>query len=255
MKYAIVENEHFALENLKTIVSQLRPGWTLCFTSESVEDTVEWLNGGPDVNLVFMDIELVDGNCFDIFRQTHTELPVIFTTAYDEYAVNAFKVNSVDYLLKPVSEEAVSEALEKFEKYRSPASAGIDYAALEKALSNKTYRKRILTSQGDSYGYLEISDVAYFLSEDKYIFAYTQSGTGNMTGYSNLSQVEKDLDPDEWFHITRNMIVRIGNITGVRRYFSGRLKVRIKVAGKTMDVVVSAPKRAKFLEWYGGGGM
>ena len=88
MKYAIVENEHFALENLKAIVSQLRPGWTLCFTSESVEDTVEWLNGGPDVNLVFMDIELVDGNCFDIFRQTHTELPVIFTTAYDEYAVN-----------------------------------------------------------------------------------------------------------------------------------------------------------------------
>lgn len=255
MKYAIVENEYLSLQNLKDIVSQLRPNWTLCFTSESVEDTVEWLDCNPDVDMVFMDIELVDGNCFDIFRQTHTDIPVIFTTAYDEYAINAFKVNSVDYLLKPVSEEAVSGALDKFEKYLGHASAKVDYAVLEKVLSGKSYRKRILTSRGDSYGYLEISDVAYFLSEDKYIFAYTESGSGSMTGYANLNQVEKELDPNEWFHITRSMIVRIGNIVSVKRYFSGRLKVRIKVAGKTMDVVVSAPKRAKFLEWYGGGSM
>lgn len=255
MKYAIVENEYLSLQNLKDIVSHLRPNWILCFTSESVEDTVEWLGGSPDVDMVFMDIELVDGNCFDIFRQTHTDVPVIFTTAYNEYAINAFKVNSVDYLLKPVSEEAVSGALDKFEKYLGYAPAKVDYAVLEKVLSCKSYRKRILISRGDSYGYLEISDVAYFLSEDKYIFAYTESGSGSMTGYANLNQVEKELDPNEWFHITRSMIVRIGNIVSVKRYFSGRLKVKIKVAGKTMDVVVSAPKRTKFLEWYGGGSM
>ncbi len=120
MKYAIIENEVFARLNLQNIVETLRPGYQLVFTAETVADAIAGISSNSDLDLVFMDIELDDGNCFEIFDKIMVKTPVIFTTAYDDYAIKAFKVNSIDYLLKPVVEDDMKAAIEKFEEHTSP---------------------------------------------------------------------------------------------------------------------------------------
>ena len=119
MKYAIIENEVFARLNLQNIVETLRPGYQLVFTAETVADAIAGISSNSDLDLVFMDIELDDGNCFEIFDRIMVKTPVIFTTAYDDYAIKAFKVNSIDYLLKPVVEDDMKAAIEKFEEHRT----------------------------------------------------------------------------------------------------------------------------------------
>ena len=120
MKYAIIENEVFARLNLQNIVETLRPGYQLVFTAETVADAIAGISSNSDLDLVFMDIELDDGNCFEIFDRIMVKTPVIFTTAYDDYAIKAFKVNSIDYLLKPVVEDDMKAAIEKFEEHTAP---------------------------------------------------------------------------------------------------------------------------------------
>ena len=135
MKYAIIENEVFARLNLQNIVETLRPGYQLVFTAETVADAIAGISSNSDLDLVFMDIELDDGNCFEIFDRIMVKTPVIFTTAYDDYAIKAFKVNSIDYLLKPVVEDDMKAAIEKFEEHTAPSGNGIDYQQLSKAMA------------------------------------------------------------------------------------------------------------------------
>lgn len=251
-KYIIIENEYFAFESLKNIISQANPEYQLVFSAESVEESVAYFKSGTDADLIFMDIELVDGNCFDIFNKVEIDIPVIFTTAYNEFAIQAFKVNSVDYILKPVSEQSIAEALKKFEKIKSQAPT-IDYKKLAGIISGKNIKKRILLSKGDTYSYMDMSDVAYFISEDKYVFIYTFSGSRFFTEYSNLNQVEEDIDPETFFRVSRNIVTNLKVVSGVRKFFNGRLKVTLTVAGKSFDLVVSSAKRKQFLNWLGSG--
>jgi len=253
MNYIIIENEYFALESLKSIVEQLRPDYKLLFTAESVEDSVDYLKQNKQANLIFMDIELVDGNCFEIFRQVEIDIPIIFTTAYDEFAIQAFKVNSVGYVLKPVSESAIVEVLDKFERYHTDTpSANIDYKALEPLIAPKSSKKRLLANVGDNYIHVDMDDVTCFLSEDKYIFVITQSGKRLVTSYTNLGQVEAEIDPEQFFQVSRSIIVNINAIARVAKYFNGRLKVILKGNNDAGDIIVSAAKRDQFLKWMGG---
>lgn len=251
IKYIIIENEYFAFESLRNIVSQVNPEYQLIFSAESVEDAVVYFKSGTDAELIFMDIELVDGNCFDIFNKVDIDIPVIFTTAYNEFAIQAFKVNSVDYILKPVSEHSIIEALNKFEKYKSQ-SLPIDYKKLANLISLRNNKKRILLSKGDVYSYVDSNDIAYFISEDKYVFIYTFSGERFFTDYLNLNQVEKDFDSEFFFRVSRNIISNLKVISGVKKFFNGRLKLTITVAGKSFDIIVSSAKRKQFLDWFGG---
>jgi DNA-binding LytR/AlgR family response regulator len=251
MKYLIIENEAFALENLKKIVARLRPDWHLQFTAESVEETVDYLISKPDVDLLFMDIELVDGNCFEIFKRVKIETPVIFTTAYDDFAIQAFKVNSIDYLLKPITEDAVSEALEKFERLQVKPAETPDYSQLLQQLMQPASRQRILISSGDNYGYVMIDDVAFFLSEDKYVFVYLRSGVRRMTDFHNLGEVEGIVDTKRFFQVSRNIIASIGSIDKVSKYFNGRLKVIVKAGNEGQEAMVSAARRQAFIDWLG----
>jgi len=253
MDYIIIENEYFALESLKSIVARLRPEYHLLFTVESVEDSVACLKANRQVGLIFMDIELVDGNCFEIFRQVEVDIPIIFTTAYDEFAIQAFKVNSVGYVLKPVSESSIAEVLDKFEKYRAEAPpAAIGYKAIGRQLTSRSAKKRLLANVGDNYIHIDMDNVACFLSEDKYIFVITQSGKRLATSYANLGQVETEIDPEQFFQVSRSIIVNINAIARVAKYFNGRLKVVLKDNNDSGDIIVSAAKREQFLKWMGG---
>ncbi len=252
VNYIIIENEAFALENLKHTVARLRPDYHLMFTAESIEDSVEYLLGKPDIDLIFMDIELVDGNCFEIFRQVKVETPVIFTTAYDDFAIQAFQVDSIDYLLKPIGDEALSAALDKLERLTSKQTAAPDYTSLLRQMLQPANRQRILLSSGDNYSYAMIDDVAYFLSEDKYVYAYLRSGQRRMTEFRNLAEVEEILDSSHFFLVARNIIASIESIGKVSKYFNGRLKVEVQAGTDRQEAMVSAARRQPFLDWLGG---
>ena len=252
VRYAIIENEEFARENLRQTVASLRPGWKLVFTAESVEECIEYFSGEPDADVVFMDIELVDGNCFRIFDQCEVTAPVIFTTAYDDYAVKAFEVNSVHYLMKPISAGALEKALQKYEK-GAEAQQSPDYSSIMRALKPPTpARSRILISSGDNYMYLPVEDVAYFIREEKYVEAVRHDGKAYVTDFKNLSEAYAVVDPGSFFQLSRNIVTSIRAVGKVSKWFNGRLRVELRCGDRQETVVVSQSRRQDFLDWFCG---
>lgn len=252
--YIIIENEEYALINLKQMIGQLRPDYELVFTAESVEESVAFFQTNPKIDLIFMDIELTDGNCFEIFRQVDINVPVIFTTAYNDYAIQAFKVTSIDYLLKPIAEQDLSLALAKYERLKSPRMP--DYQQLLSTLGirkSSTQRERILITIGDNYSYVNTADIDFFMRDEKYVYVVLNNGKRHITEFQNLSEVEAGLDATRFFQLSRNIIVCITAITKVSKWFTGRLKVSVGKGEYAQSVVVSAARRSSFLEWLGGG--
>lgn len=249
IRYAIVEDSGYAMEYLKNMVEKLRHNFELAFTTTSVEDTVRRLNADKNVDLIFLDIELTDGQCWSIFDAVSVTIPVIFTTAYDEFAIRAFKVNGVDYLLKPIKEKDLSKALEKFEFLYSKGLPGADLKATADYMQKTT--SRILTVTGDQYSYINLSDVAFFKSEDNYVFAYLTDGSRRMINIMNLSDLMQVLPEDKFNRLSRAVIVSIESIIGVYKFFRGRLHVKIKAGNLKEDVYVSSANREAFLAWFG----
>ena len=247
VKYAIVENERYALENLKLVVSQLRPDYELVFTAESVEECVAFFGSQPECDLVFMDIELTDSNCFEIFNKVEVNIPLIFTTAYDEFTLQAFKLNSIDYLLKPIQDEEVRAAIEKFERLRRK----IDYSRIAPVMLQQKKRSRLLVNIGDTYTYIAISDVAFFTSEDKYVTVYQTDGRHYVTDYKSLTDLLPTLDPQRFFPLSRSVVASIGSISSVSKHFAGRLKVEVRAGAASQVAVVSSAKKREFLAWLG----
>lgn len=253
-KYAIIENEPISLESLKQTVAVLRPEYELVFTAESVEESIAFFQESPGVDLVFMDIELVDGNCFEIFGKVEVHTPIIFTTAYDTFALQAFKVNSVDYLLKPIHEADLERALQKHERSRKAGKEAASPAPLYSRLAQTVTQHRILTVSGDSYSFIEIADVAFFASEDKCIFAYKKGGGRKLTAMTNLSEVEHIVSRSDFFKLSRDLVVNISAIASVQKFFHGRLSVVVRAGTEERRVVVSMARRKNFLDWLGGQG-
>ncbi|MCM1319685.1 MAG: LytTR family DNA-binding domain-containing protein [Muribaculaceae bacterium] len=251
IRYAIVEDSLYATENLKNMVSKLRHDFELAFTSTSVKNTIDCLRKDDNIDLVFMDIELDDGKCWAIFDSLPLTIPIIFTTAYDEYAIRAFKVNGVDYLLKPIDEKELSHALDKFEFIYSKGSANkIEINSIISEIEKKP-TTRILTVTGDRYNYINLSDVAFFKSEDNYIFAFLNDGSKRMINITNLSELSELLPQDKFNRLTRGVIVSIDAIASVSKFFRQRLHVKIKAGNLKEDVYVSSANREGFLKWLG----
>lgn len=261
MNFIIIENEPIARENMVEMCRQIRPEWNLLATFEGISDTVEFLNDNKDdVDLAIFDIELVDGNCFEIFRQIEVDFPVIFTTAYEDYLLKAFRVNSVDYILKPVSLSALQTAFDKYDKlyggdHHDKVDSNIYRQLLDsvRQMNPRQYCTRILTSSGDKYGFVNISDVAYFLSEDKYTYAVTFEGKKHFTTYPSLTEIEEEVDGSRFFRVSRSIIVNINAIAGVSKYFGGRLIVTVSTSNGTERISVSSSRRKQFLQWLGSG--
>lgn len=249
IKYLLVEDERFAYEEMKRMMQKLRPDYELSNWTKTVEQTVHFLHHHT-VDLILMDIRLADGSCFEIFEQISLSTPVIFTTAYDEHAIRAFKVNSVDYLLKPIEEADLQTALQKFEQYRVVQPAAMEYKKLEEALMGNSKKNRFLIQKGDTYHYVETSDIAFFYSEEKVVFLHTTSDKRYIIDYT-LDQIEGLLDEKTFFRVSRNCIANITSIEKISRYFNSRLKLSFQPECPH-EVLVSRVRVPDFLKWVDG---
>ncbi|TBO44424.1 LytR/AlgR family response regulator transcription factor [Pedobacter kyonggii] len=248
MRYLIVEDERFAYEELKRMMIKLRPNYMLESHTKTVIDTIRFLKVFT-VELILMDIRLADGNCFEIFNQVEVGTPVIFTTAYDEHAIKAFKLNSIDYLLKPFDEKELEGALAKFENIFHSSSYRSDPRNLEQMLSVRT-KNRFLISKGENYHYIETTDIAHFYSEEGVVFLHTFGDNRHIINYT-LDQLEQQLDNRLFFRVSRNCIGNVKAVENVARYFNSRLKLSFQPACPH-EVLVSRVRVPEFLKWMDG---
>ncbi len=248
MNYLIVEDERFAYEELRRMMIKLRPDYQLEKQTKTVVDTIEFLRKS-DVDLILMDIRLADGNCFEIFNHVEVNIPVIFTTAYDEHAIRAFKLNSIDYLLKPFDENELELALTKFENIYHRRPLLNNAKNFEQLLSFKT-KNRFLISKGENYHYIETTDIAHFYSEDGVVFLHTFNDRRYIINYT-LDQLEQQLDSRLFFRVSRNCIGNVKSIENVAKHFNSRLKLSFSPACPN-DVLVSRVRVPDFLKWMDG---
>ncbi|MGJ1412690.1 LytR/AlgR family response regulator transcription factor [Sphingobacterium thalpophilum] len=248
MKYLIVEDERFAYEEVKRMITKLRPDYELEKQTKTVIDTIAFLKTSA-VDLILMDIRLADGNCFEVFNHLEVTTPVIFTTAYDEHAIKAFKLNSIDYLLKPFNEAELEAALIKFEKIFQHVSYTASPKNYEQLLSVRT-KNRFLISKGENYHYIETKDIAHFYSEDGVVFLHTSSDKRYIINYT-LEQLEQLLDNRLFFRVSRNCIGNVKAIKNVAKYFNSRLKLSFSPVCPH-EVLVSRVRVPDFLKWMDG---
>lgn len=251
MNVLIIEDEQPNARMLAGMLQNLRPGWEISAILETVKQSVAFLKSHPHPDLILMDIQLSDGICFSIFEQVEVKSSIIFTTAFDNYAIQAFKVNSIDYLLKPVKEGELENALVKLEQFRHPIGKLMDYTEIMQAIRNgkKEYRKRFLITAGNKYYKLNTSDIACFVSENKITTAITFSGEQHVVDFS-LDRLEDELDPDFYFRADRKTIIHIDLVSRFEDYFGSKLIVKLK-SPVNDKITVSRLKASAFKVWVG----
>ena len=252
MKVFIVEDEQPAVTRLTKMLLEAYPSIQITGQADSIQQAVEYFNKHKDDKLIFMDIHLADGLSFEIFKQTNIEAPVIFTTAYDQYALQAFKVNSIDYLLKPIDETELKRAIQKHELLNGKKTAhpAEQMLKLLKDLNSLSHKDRIMIKRGQQLSFLKIEQIACFFAEGK--FAYAVDTQYNKYILDNtLSTLENEISPRLFFRINRNLIVHIDAISKVHSWAGNRLQVELKGATQ-VDTVVSRERVTAFKEWLGG---
>lgn len=246
MKVLIVEDETAAAENLAEMLYEIDPGIQVLGNTESVQQTVRWLQGNERPDLIFMDIHLSDGSSFAIFQQMEVEIPIIFTTAYDQYAIDAFKVNSIDYLLKPIKEQDLRQALVKFGKLNQQDTD--QYLKLLRLLTSaQEYKSRLLIPNRDKLLPIEVKDVAFFYSTNKNTEIYLNDGKHYPCTMS-LDQLLTQLNPNEFIRANKQFIVSRTAITNITIWFDSRLLVNVCV-DVPERIYVSKNRAAEFKNW------
>ncbi len=253
MKALIVEDENAAARRLEKLLLEINPGIVVLQRLDSVETTVAWLQNNPAPDLMFLDIQLADGSSFDIFEHVNIGCPVIFTTAFDEYALQAFKVHTIDYLLKPIKSNELAAALEKYSKlYPVPTP---DYNGLLDTLrktGTAKYLQRMLIKLGNSIKLVDMNDAAYFYTRDKITFLVTRSTGKRFAVDFPLDKLENMLDPEVFFRINRQFIVNIHGIKEMHPYSKSRVKVVLE-PHIDQETIVSTERSSDFKRWLVGG--
>lgn len=252
MKILLIEDEDPAAKRLQKMLKEIVPEADVSENIVSISSVVNWFKKNPPPDLIIADIQLSDGLSFEIFKQVEISCPVIFTTAYDQYAIEAFKVNSIDYLLKPIKKEELSNALAKYKKLKpliqSPA---IDINQLLKTFTASTheYKKRFAVRYGEHIKTIKIEDVAYFHTEDKINFLTTKEGRRYAIDF-NLDALEAMLDPKTFFRINRQYIISISSIAEMFAYSKSRVLIKLNPAAKH-ETIVSTERSSDFKLWLG----
>ena len=251
MNVLIIEDEVPAAQKLERYLQRYDGGMTVKSKLTSVADAVSWLKTHqPELDLIFMDIQLTDGKSFEIFDQVEISKPVIFITAYDEYALDAFKVSSVDYLLKPVTFNDLSEALDKFKRFKATMAEGSNiYSALAQ-LQQKTFKNRFMVKVGDHIRSVVTSDIAVFFAEGRDAYLVTADGRKFIIDYK-LEDIETLVDPSQFFRVSRTYLVNIDHIKDVVMYSGSRLKITPECTF-AKEIIVSREKVNAFKEWFSG---
>lgn len=257
MKILIVEDEELAVKKLTKTVNAVDESAEIIGVADSIKSTVEWLENNPTPDLILMDIELADGQSFEVFNLTQVKSPVIFTTSYDEYALQAFKVNSIDYLLKPVQKEDLQLALSKYQQLKNiykkeegqPGSLDQIIKELQQKLQPKEYRKRFLVKHSQKLVSIEVEDIAYFFSDGRLNFFKTNDNKKFIVDYT-MDELEEMLDPDRYFRISRSFYVSIESVDQIHDYFGNRLLLHLKPE-IDKEAIVSREKVTDFKKWMG----
>lgn len=251
MKALIVEDERMAQEILKKSISTNFDDIEIVGIVSSVKETLEWFSHEENAtDIVFMDVELLDGSCFDIFRQIEIDAKVIMTTAYDKYAVRAFEVGSVDYLLKPIESSALKRAVERCRKQTVSTDIQSVLNAmqnLQKPAGSQSYRRRFIVHIGQRLIPIDISDISYFYAEGKSKYIVTRDGQQYFVE-SSMDSIMEELDPRMFFQISRNNIIASSAIKNIDKLLGGRLKVIIS-SKPDVEVIVSRSRVNDFLAW------
>lgn len=252
MKALVVEDEILSRNNLENAVERMFDDVEIVGSCESVKSTVNFLKQhGSTIDIIFMDVELSDGMCFDIFSQVEITAKVIITTAYDNYAIRAFEINSIDYILKPIDPDALCRAVDRCRKALSQnvRQSPIDVESLRAALSgsSRTYKHRFVIHIGDRITVVNAEDTACFYAEDKCTYIMTFSGKRYIIDQT-LNALQEWLDPRSFFRISRSCIVAISAITSISRSSSGKMVLSLQPK-PDFEVTVSRFRTNEFLDW------
>ena len=253
MKILIIEDENAAARRLEKLLGEVAPDAVVLQRLDSVETSVLWLQNNPQPDLMLLDIHLADGASFEIFEHVTVTCPIIFTTAYDEYALQAFKVNAVDYLLKPIKTNELAAAIDKYKKVFKTALP-TDYTALLDTLrsqSGQTFLRRMLIRFGNSIKLVDMTDAAYFYTKDKITFLVTRSTGKRFPVDFPLDKLENMLDPSSFFRINRQFIINVAAIKEMHPYSKSRVKVELEPS-TDLETIVSTERSAEFKKWLVG---
>lgn len=246
MKVLIIEDESLAAEKLEGLLLALDTAIEVTGKQQSVIGSINWLHSNSAVDLIFMDIQLDDGICFEIFDAIRIKTPIIFTTAYDSYAIRAFEVNSVDYLLKPVQKESLAKALEKYKSIYNEGAVNLRPGDLSEELI-KNPKTRFFVKTGNHFQSIPIDNIDCFYILERAVFFKANDGKKYSLDYS-LDQVQKLVDPEKFFRINRNYLIHINAIQDIYNYSSSRLGIKINHINH-LDLVVSREKVSDFKRW------
>ena len=259
MKILIIEDEDLAVKKLRKTLSSLETESEVVGVADSIQSSLNWLESNDAPDLILMDIELSDGQSFEIFNRTEVKSPVVFTTSYDEYALKAFKVNSIDYLLKPIQKEDLQAALNKYQEFKSQFSNHKESSpnmnmdnlvkALQKKLQLKEFRKRFLVKHGQKLVSVETEEIAYFFSDGRLNFFKTYDNRKFIVDYT-MDELEDMLDPDRYFRISRSFYIAVDSVEQINDYFGNRLILHLKPP-VDKEALVSREKVTEFKKWMG----
>lgn len=249
MDVLIIEDELLAAERLQMLIKNYDPSINVVASLESIEESVQWFSTRPAPDLVFADIHLSDGHCFEIFKKINFQKPVIFTTAFDNYALDAFQLFSIDYILKPVTAEALASAINKYRFITNLAVT--NYSLLsDQVKENFTsrYKNRFLAKVGQRSFFIKAADVAYFMADNKIVYLVDNDGNRFIINYT-MEKLEPLLDPHDFFRLNRKVIVHSNAIDQVKPYFNNRLKIMLKNVKTDEDLVISRERVTAFKTW------
>jgi two-component system, LytTR family, response regulator LytT len=253
MKILLIEDEELAAARLIKLVKEIEPRSEIYGPVDTISETITHLKTNPIYDLILLDIQLADGKSFAIFEECEIKTPVIFTTAYDEYALKAFELNSIDYLLKPVNREKLKVSLEKFRKLKdfymgeNPNTQLYEMIRNLKTLQPSGYKNRFLISKGDTMVPVKVSEIACFYAEDKEVFLLTHENKRFIIPHS-IEELSSKLDPIQFFRVNRQFILSVDAIRKVHNYFNFKLKVEIHT-DPALNIVVSRSRSIAFRAW------
>lgn len=249
MKVAIIEDEEIAAEKLTALIRRFDPSVEVVASLDSVKGAVKWLSNNPQPDLLFLDIHLGDGLSFAIFEKVKVTAPIIFTTAFDEYAVKAFKLNSIDYLLKPIRPEELNQALLKYRLWSSQETPAPDLQALYDLIVRKepSYKTRFSVVAGQKIKTFPVEEVAYFVADEGLVCMVLQSKARYPVDYS-LDQLSEQLNPKEFFRINRQYLIRLQAIANIHVHPKSKLQVEVQPPS-SKELFVSLDRVTRFKEW------